>query len=180
MCAPPLRLSLCVCVSHVLTQRAADLESPLRRLRKTAFLSHLYIKTNILPRQARDKHRESTQKKMPFLAPSAVTSATCPPPPPPPPPVLLLLSPFSTKVKRACDGHAHTHTTRVLILCSSRVRNGDACFAKPGSGQADIRKENDDTCMLCQDRLGTGTDARQKGKEYQAASVRRESPSPDA
>jgi hypothetical protein len=26
-------------------------------------LSHLYIKTNILPRQARDKHRESTQKK---------------------------------------------------------------------------------------------------------------------
>jgi hypothetical protein len=30
---------------------------------KTVFFGHLYIKTNILPRQARDKHRESTQKK---------------------------------------------------------------------------------------------------------------------
>ena len=30
-------------------------------VRKTAFLSHVYIKTIILPRQARDKHRESTQ-----------------------------------------------------------------------------------------------------------------------
>ena len=38
---------------------------PLRRLGtcvKTAFLSHLYIKTNILPRQARDKHRESSKR----------------------------------------------------------------------------------------------------------------------
>jgi hypothetical protein len=34
---------------------------------KTAFLRHLYIKTNILPRQARDKHRENS-KKMPFFA----------------------------------------------------------------------------------------------------------------
>jgi hypothetical protein len=32
---------------------------------KTAFLRHLHIKTNILPRQARDKHRENS-KKMPF------------------------------------------------------------------------------------------------------------------
>ena len=28
-------------------------------VRKTAFLSHLYLKTNILPRQARDKHGEN-------------------------------------------------------------------------------------------------------------------------
>jgi hypothetical protein len=28
---------------------------------KTAFLSHLYIKTNVLPRQARDKHRENSK-----------------------------------------------------------------------------------------------------------------------
>jgi hypothetical protein len=34
--------------------------------KKTVFLSHLCIKTIILPRQARDKHRESTQKKRPF------------------------------------------------------------------------------------------------------------------
>ena len=33
---------------------------------ETAFLSHLYIKTIILPRQARDKHRE-IQKRMPFF-----------------------------------------------------------------------------------------------------------------
>jgi hypothetical protein len=41
-------------------------------LQKTAFLSHLYITAIILPRQARDKHRESTQKKMPFFAPLVV------------------------------------------------------------------------------------------------------------
>jgi hypothetical protein len=29
---------------------------------KTGFLSHLYIKVVILPRQARDKHRESSKK----------------------------------------------------------------------------------------------------------------------
>jgi hypothetical protein len=35
-------------------------------LRKTAFLSHLYIKTIILPRQARDKHRENSKKDAVF------------------------------------------------------------------------------------------------------------------
>jgi hypothetical protein len=30
---------------------------------KTVFLSHLYIKTKILPRQARDKHRENSNKR---------------------------------------------------------------------------------------------------------------------
>jgi hypothetical protein len=33
--------------------------------RKRHFLSHLYIKINILPRQARDEHRENS-KKVPF------------------------------------------------------------------------------------------------------------------
>ena len=33
------------------------------RGKKTVFLSHLCIKTIFLPRQARDKHRESTQKR---------------------------------------------------------------------------------------------------------------------
>jgi hypothetical protein len=42
----------------------------IRPAQETAFLSHLYIKTIILPRQARDKHRESTQKKdASFFAP---------------------------------------------------------------------------------------------------------------
>jgi hypothetical protein len=35
--------------------------------KQTGFLSHLYIKVNILPRQARDKHRENS-KKARFLA----------------------------------------------------------------------------------------------------------------
>ena len=48
-----------------------------KNLRKTAFLSHLYLKTNILPRQARDKHRESTQKKMPFFAPAQCSAVQC-------------------------------------------------------------------------------------------------------
>eukprot|EP01046_Picozoa_sp_COSAG06_P011810 COSAG06_NODE_679_length_13142_cov_15.143832_16_plen_443_part_00 len=34
---------------------------------KRHLLSHLYIKTNILPRRAWDKHRESTQKRVPFF-----------------------------------------------------------------------------------------------------------------
>jgi len=33
---------------------------------KMAFLSHLYIKTIILPRQARDKHRENSKKDAVF------------------------------------------------------------------------------------------------------------------
>jgi microcystin degradation protein MlrC len=37
-------------------------------------LSHLYIKTNILPRQARDKHKESTQKRVAFFAGGGGTS----------------------------------------------------------------------------------------------------------
>jgi hypothetical protein len=35
-------------------------------LRITAFLSHVYIKTIILPRQVRDKHRETTPKNPVF------------------------------------------------------------------------------------------------------------------
>ena len=36
-------------------------------VRKRVFLRHLYIKMLILPRQARDKHRESTQKQTRFF-----------------------------------------------------------------------------------------------------------------
>ena len=35
---------------------------------KTVLLRHVYIKTNILPRQARDKHRESETQKKPVLS----------------------------------------------------------------------------------------------------------------
>jgi hypothetical protein len=35
---------------------------PPHALRKTAFLSHLNIKTIIVPRQARDKHKENSKK----------------------------------------------------------------------------------------------------------------------
>jgi hypothetical protein len=37
--------------------------NPLGQGEKTVFLSHLYIKTMILPRQARDKHRENSKKR---------------------------------------------------------------------------------------------------------------------
>jgi hypothetical protein len=48
----------------------AEVELIFRRnnpsLRKTAFLSHLYTKTIILPRQARDKHRETSKNDAVF------------------------------------------------------------------------------------------------------------------
>jgi hypothetical protein len=37
--------------------------SHINRCGKRHFLRHLYIKTNILPRQARDKHRENSKKR---------------------------------------------------------------------------------------------------------------------
>jgi hypothetical protein len=42
---------------------------------KTALLSHLYINAIILPRQARDKHRENTQKRVAFSSSGAVVEA---------------------------------------------------------------------------------------------------------
>jgi hypothetical protein len=46
-----------------------------RQVRKTVFFSHIYVKTNILPRQARDKHRENSKqtvllRRMRSLTPS--------------------------------------------------------------------------------------------------------------
>ena len=41
---------------------------------KRHFLSHLYIRCNILPRQARDKHRENS-KKVPFSLSTYATAA---------------------------------------------------------------------------------------------------------
>ena len=43
---------------------------------KTEFLSHLYIKTSILPRQARDTHREKSPKR-PFLLRVGFCRSTC-------------------------------------------------------------------------------------------------------
>jgi hypothetical protein len=51
-------------------ERRGEVQSVVARLRrrceKRHFLRHLYIKTIILPRLARDKHRESTQNKGAF------------------------------------------------------------------------------------------------------------------
>ena len=47
-------------------QRSHQTSPSTAQVRKRHFLRHLYIKINILPRQARDKHRETTQKKVPF------------------------------------------------------------------------------------------------------------------
>jgi hypothetical protein len=47
----------------------------LKQVRKRHFLSHLYIKINILPRQARDEHRENS-KKVPFSLRELIDSAS--------------------------------------------------------------------------------------------------------
>ena len=39
--------------------------------KKTVFLSHLYIKMIIMPRQARDKHRENSKRETGFLQSSS-------------------------------------------------------------------------------------------------------------
>ena len=78
-----------VCVSHsavhaghlevvkVLVAAGADLSATNRRkkVRKRLFLRHLYIKCIILPRQARDKHRENSKKRGRFLADGAAARA---------------------------------------------------------------------------------------------------------
>jgi hypothetical protein len=46
-------------------QQKSEVKKALTQARKRHFLSHLYIKCIILPRQARDKHRENS-KKVPF------------------------------------------------------------------------------------------------------------------
>jgi hypothetical protein len=43
--------------------RSKDDKAPLR---KTPFLSNLYMKTIVLPRQARDKHRQNSKKEWRF------------------------------------------------------------------------------------------------------------------
>jgi len=56
-------ISLCFICRHRAEWRGARDCKGAQRMRKRSFLSHLYIKPIILPRQARDKHRESTQKQ---------------------------------------------------------------------------------------------------------------------
>jgi hypothetical protein len=69
-----VRLRVSVCPEPVLA--SCQLLSFLnqRRLRLRPVLSHLYIKTNILPRQARDKHRENS-KKVRFSSPVVMRTA---------------------------------------------------------------------------------------------------------
>jgi serine/threonine protein phosphatase PrpC len=45
--------------------------------KRLSFLRHLYIKCIILPRQARDKHRESTQKRVAFSLSTWRTASCC-------------------------------------------------------------------------------------------------------
>jgi hypothetical protein len=49
---------------------ALDSDNP--KVRKRLFLRHLYIKCIILPRQARDKHRENSKKSGVFLQESLI------------------------------------------------------------------------------------------------------------
>ena len=61
---------------HVVTSQRNSRSLRRYTLRKTAFLSHLYIKTIILPRQARDKHRENSKKcRFPYRGRGQVAAA---------------------------------------------------------------------------------------------------------
>ena len=91
-------------------------------LRKTVFLRHLDIKTIILPRQARDKHRK-TQKKMPFFAPSLQALAAS---------------------RSGSDVTAAGGRTRGKGLVSSRVNahvSNKACAATLNADRANARAE---------------------------------------
>ena len=59
-------------IKHLMSETSGIEYDQVRK--KRSVLSHFYYKTIILPRQARDKHRESTQKQMPFFAPCLQTS----------------------------------------------------------------------------------------------------------
>ena len=54
--------------------KAARMEEYSSQVRKRHFLRHLYIKCIILPRQARDKHRENS-KKVPFSRSCCLSSS---------------------------------------------------------------------------------------------------------
>eukprot|EP01046_Picozoa_sp_COSAG06_P034388 COSAG06_NODE_3597_length_5138_cov_4.401865_2_plen_227_part_00 len=69
-----------IVLSAVCSLTVADGNKVRRRLRKTAFLSHLYIKCIILPRQARDKHRENSKKDAVFRTVSSSSSRCVPTP----------------------------------------------------------------------------------------------------
>jgi hypothetical protein len=45
--------------------------------KQTVFFSHLYIKMMILPRQARDKHRENSKKECRFVAVRYLPRSKC-------------------------------------------------------------------------------------------------------
>ena len=65
---PPDRSQVLTFTSDVLTEAIEWTGAVRARLcEKTAFWGHLYIKCIILPRQARDKHRENSKKSTGFL-----------------------------------------------------------------------------------------------------------------
>jgi hypothetical protein len=82
------------------------------RLRKTAFLSHVYIKTIILPRQARDKHRENSKRDAVFRT---------------------RLKPLSGEAPKCAQKLAHLQKQINARLFRTFIYKNDR-FAKTGSG----------------------------------------------
>jgi len=124
----------------------SGLQAQYIKARKRHFLSHLYIKCIILPRQARDKHRENSKKsavfpglgadhisktlgklKAPLLLPSFLPSfprrALCPFD-------LIVLATHAAATTvfatiptgRGCT-HFHYHLTLAHALCQSQINN---------------------------------------------------------
>jgi hypothetical protein len=95
-------------------------------VRKRHFLRHLYIKCIILPRQARDKHRQSTQKSAVFSQASSSGAAW------------VAVTKEKEKVVEvrtiACCKLAARNPPCFKCFCSH-----NCCFAKPGLGQTQTR-----------------------------------------
>jgi hypothetical protein len=73
-------------------------------------LRHLYIKTNLLPRQARDKHRENSKKERPFF-------------------IRFRKPNVYAAVRRRKQHKTHTHTHTDVMSCSRLLqRSGSASF----------------------------------------------------
>jgi hypothetical protein len=93
------------------------------------FLRHLYIKCMILPRQARDKHRENSKRDAFFPGYGLITVNSIPKP-----------------------GEMKTRKT---LFCSALLCSVLLCSVQFSSVQFGLQFSSEKEATICQDRLGT-------------------------
>jgi hypothetical protein len=123
-------------------------------VRKTTFLSHLYIKTNTLPRQARDKHRESTQNRCRFSQGTVAFNN------------YRIgdqqLRAYAEGLRRLGDQVRHSPLFCFSGPLDSNRPDGNRCFIKTGSGRhrtqhgAERKEKSLINTLVCVCRLHTG------------------------